>query len=336
VNIYDVARAAGVSIATASKALNGRKDVREETRAKILQVAKELNYHPSQMARGLAKRRSENIGLMTLRRFHAPIFTNPFYSRVLEGIETEVTKANYNLLLSVVAAEQLSGPIPLPKMVREKNVDALMVLGEAPREFLVELSGAGLPLVVIDTLAQDLPGHYVVADHAQGIRQLVQYLHQLGHRRIGFVNDKVGDASFKERELAFMQSMQALGLAPEQALHMRIAGPGAMDEIDGYLKSSRRPQALLCCNDQHALLVMERAKRLGLAVPRDLSVVGFDDIDEAERADPPLTTVRVEKQEMGAKAVQVVMDLIAHPGAKPKRLDPPVRLMERASAAPPA
>ncbi len=335
-NIYDVAKAAGVSIATASKALNGRKDVREETRAKVLQVAKDLNYHPSQMARGLAKRRSENIGLITLRRFHAPIFTNPFYSRVLEGIETEVTKANYNLLLSVLAAEQLSGPIPLPKMVREKNVDALMVLGEAPREFLVELSAIGLPLVVIDTLARDLPGHYVVADHSQGIRQVVQYLHQLGHRRMGFVNDKIGDASFIERQNAFEQTLRSLGLEPLPGLNMRIAGPGAMDEIDAYLKAPQRPQALVCCNDQHALLVIERAARMGLSVPRELSVVGFDDIDEAERADPPLTTVRVEKQEMGAKAVQVVMDLIAHPGAKPKRLDTPVRLMERASTAPPA
>src|SRR5665213_1043026 len=138
-NIYDLAREARVSIATASKALNGRGDVNEQTRAKVVEVAKRLNYHPSHLARGLARRRTENIGLVALRRYHVPFFTNPFYSRVLEGMEQEVTARNYNLLLSILPADDNGGPLQLPKLVREKNADGLVLLGEMPPDLLKEV-----------------------------------------------------------------------------------------------------------------------------------------------------------------------------------------------------
>ncbi|MGH7441654.1 MAG: LacI family DNA-binding transcriptional regulator, partial [bacterium] len=139
-NIYDLAREAGVSIATASKALNGRGDVNEKTRARVFDVAKRLRYHPSHLARGLARRRTENIGVVALRRYHTAVFTNPFYSRVIEGMEEEVTARNYNMLFSVLPAENVAGPFQLPKMVQEKNADGLVLLGQMPQELLREVS----------------------------------------------------------------------------------------------------------------------------------------------------------------------------------------------------
>jgi LacI family transcriptional regulator len=334
-NIYDVAKLAGVSIATASKALNGRKDVREETRARVAEVAKRINYHPSHMARGLAKRMTENIGLVALRRFHVPFFTNPFYSRVIEGMEIEVTKANYNLLLTVVPAENVGEEVQFPKMVREKNVDGLCLLGEMPEAFLAEVASRGIPTVIVDFHTDTVPGHYVVSDNAGGAALAVEYLSDLGHRNIAFVGDVRKDASFEERRRGFEKAMAKAGLKPAKTLDIDIASNGAPAQVASYLRDPACPTALFCCNDAHALLVLAEAQILGISVPSQLSVLGFDDIDESAQADPPLSTLHVEKQEMGAKAIHIVMDLIAHPEASPKRVETPVHLVKRASTAKP-
>jgi DNA-binding LacI/PurR family transcriptional regulator len=334
-NIYDVAKMAGVSIATASKALNGRKDVREETRARVAEVAKRINYHPSHMARGLAKRMTENIGLVALRRFHVPFFTNPFYSRVIEGMEIEVTKSNYNLLLTVVPAENMGDEILFPKMVREKNVDGLCLLGEIPEAFLTEVASRGIPTVVVDFYSDKVPGHYVVSDNAGGAAIAAEHLLGLGHRNIAFVGDVLKDASFEERRRGFEKALAKAGIKAAKALDVDIASKNAPAQVAAYLQDPSCPSALFCCNDAHAFLVLGEARKLGISVPSQLSVVGFDDIDEAALAQPGLTTLHVEKQEMGAKAIHIVLDLIAHPEASPKRVETPVHLVQRSSTAKP-
>jgi DNA-binding LacI/PurR family transcriptional regulator len=335
VNIYDVAKMAGVSIATASKALNGRKDVREETRAKVAEVAKRINYHPSHMARGLAKRMTENIGLVALRRFHVPFLTNPFYSRVIEGMEMEVTRANYNLLLSVVPAENPGEELPFPKMVREKNVDGLCLLGEVPEAFLREVASRGIPTVVVDFYSESVPGHYVVSDNVGGAALAAEHLAGLGHRHIAYVGSILRDQSFEERRKSFEKALTKSGLKAGKMLEIDISARDAGAQVAAYLSSPGSPTALFCCNDAHALLVLAEARKLGISVPNQLSVLGFDDIDESSHSSPPLTTLHVEKQEMGAKAIHIVMDLISHPEASTKRVETPVHLVQRASTAPP-
>ena len=332
-NIYDVARMSGVSIATASKALNGRKDVREETRTRVLEVAKKINYHPSHMARGLAKRKSENIGVVALRRFHVPFFTNPFYSRVIEGMEMEVTRQNYNLLLTVVPAEDPGVELVFPKMVREKNVDGLCLVGEMPEAFLREVAGRGIPTVVVDYYSDSIDGHYVVSDNAGGARAAAEHLIALGHRDIGFVGSVHKDYSFIEREKSFEATLDKAGLRPAKGLEINIANADAPGQVSAYLKSANCPTALFCCNDEHALLVLKEAEKLNIAVPGRLSVVGFDDIEAAQHSSPQLTTIHVEKQEMGAKAIYIVMDLIGHPEGRPKRIETPVHLVTRGTTA---
>lgn len=334
-NIYDVAKLAGVSIATASKALNGRKDVREETRTRVLEVAKKLNYHPSHLARGLAKRRTENIGVIALRRYHVPFFTNPFYSRVIEGMEIEVTRQNFNMLLTVVPAEEQGVELPLPKMVREKNVDALVLLGEMPESFLREVASRSIPTVVVDYFSESVPGHYVVSDNIHGLRLAVDHLVELGHKRIGFMMDSARDYSFQERRRGYQEAVAKAGLKPENDLVVDIGAKDAVDSVAAYLRGQDRPTALICCNDEHALLVLNAAAKAGVRIPDDLSLMGFDDIDWASTSRPPLTTIRVEKQEMGAKAIHIVMDLISHPDAKAKRVETPVHLVVRGSSSTP-
>lgn len=330
-NIYDLAKEAGVSIATASKALNGRRDVNEQTRQRVLDVAKKLNYHPSHLARGLARRRTENIGCVALRRFHVPFFTNPFYSRVLEGMETEVTARNYNLLLSILPADEPGVPLQLPKLVREKNADGLVLLGEMPEALLKEVFERRIPSVIVDFYSPKLEAHYILTDNRSGVRQLVKHMADLKHKRLAFVQSAAKDYSFAERQAGFDAACHELKL---QGQTWSVAEDWAAveTELKKRLMAKDRPTAILACNDEHALAVIRTARELGLRVPQDLSVAGFDDIDAASHHQPTLTTVRVDKAAMGVQAIQTVFRLLEPPLEPSGRTELPVELIARQSS----
>jgi LacI family transcriptional regulator len=329
-NIYDLAREAGVSIATASKALNGRRDVNEQTRQRVLEMAKKLNYHPSHLARGLARRRTENIGCVALRRFKLPFFTDPFYSHVLEGMETEVTARNYNLLLSVQPAEEATVMLQLPKLVREKNVDGLVLLGEMNSTLLQEVFERRIPCVIVDFFSPKLEAHYILSDNRGGERMLVKHLGDLKHKRIAFVQRSAQDYRFSERQTGFEQACAELKLQP-QIWSVPNDGAGMDAELKQRLMAKDRPTAVVACNDEHALTVIRIAREVGLRVPQDLSVAGFDDIAAASFHQPGLTTIRVDKQQMGVKAIQTVFRLLEPPLEPGSRVELPVELVVRQS-----
>lgn len=331
-NIYDLAREAGVSIATASKALNGRRDVNEQTRQKVLETAKRLQYHPSHLARGLARRRTENIGIVALRRFKVPVLTNPFYSRVIEGMEIETTARNYNLLLSVLPADEPNAQLHLPKLVREKNADGLVLLGEMPSALLREVFDRRIPSVIVDFFSPKLAAHYILSDNRQGMAQMVKHMAGLKHKRLAFLQSPAGDWSFTERQSGFEAACKEAGIKAE------VWAIPSNDEREAFLAakmgSKDRPTGLLACNDEHALHALEAAKKAGLKVPEDLSIAGFDDIDAAEQAS--LTTLRVDKQGMGTKAIQHVFRLMEPPLEPSSREDLPVELVARKTTGPAA
>jgi LacI family transcriptional regulator len=329
-NIYDLAREAGVSIATASKALNGRRDVNEQTRQKVLETAKRLQYHPSHMARGLARRRTENIGVVALRRFKVPFFTNPFYSRVIEGMEIETTQRNYNLLLSILPADEPSAQLHLPKLVREKNADGLVLLGEMPSALLREVFDRRIPSVIVDFFSPKLAAHYILTDNKQGMRQLVKHLAALGHKRAAFLQSASLDWSFTERQSGFEAPAREAGIKAEA--WVSPADGRAAEAVAEKLRGQDRPTALVACNDQHALAALQGAALAGLKVPQDLSVAGFDDIEAAQHAG--LTTLRVDKVGMGTKAIQHVFTLMEPPLEPSSREDLPVDLVVRQSTGP--
>jgi DNA-binding LacI/PurR family transcriptional regulator len=335
VNIYDLAREAGVSIATASKALNGRGDVNEQTRMKVVDTARRLNYHPSHMARGLARRRTENIGVIVQRRFDCSFFSNPFYSKVLEGMELEITARNYNLLLNVLPGEGVGASLPqLPKLVREKNADGLVLLGEMPRDLLVEVFDRRIPSVNVDFHTPSLLGHYVLTDNRGGMHSLVEHLAGLGHRRIALVQSDLQDWSFVERQAGFEAACRLRGLECE--VWPVTSRDWALTRLTlaQRLGAPRRPSAVLGINDEHAIAALEAAKSIGLKVPSDLSVAGFDDIDAAGEGDKALTTFRVDKRRMGIEAIRTVFRLMEPPVEPTSRLDLPGEVVVRQTTAP--
>lgn len=329
-NIYDLAREAGVSIATASKALNGRKDVNERTRQRVMDVAKKLNYHPSHMARGLARKRSENIGVIALRRFHSAMFTNPFYSHVLEGMELELTERNYNLVLGVLPSEDGGARVQVPKMIREKNVDGLVLLGETLPALLREVQERRIPAVLVDSQVAGMEAHSVLTDNRQGAGLAAQRLAALGHRRAALLTQDTPDASFAERRQGFVDGCREQGIKLEQTLEAPEDATRCAALLAAFLASPKRPTAVFCCNDFFALRLLEAARLAGVQVPAQLSVIGFDDIAAAEIAKPPLSTLRVDKVNMGKRAVQKVLEQLDNP-SPPSRELLPVTLIERAS-----
>ncbi len=333
-NIYDVARLAGVSLSTASKALNGRKDVKEETRQRVVQVARRIDYHPSHLARGLARRRTGNLGLVALRRPQDTIIVNPFYSRVIEGVEAECMERGVNMLFAVQPFAEDGRPF-VPRVVHEKSVDGLLLLGSMPQDFLSEMARCGIPAVGVDCLSRDPALDMVLSDNAQGARQVAGYLASLGHRRVGMLNGPGEDPSFAQRRDAFLAACRELGLAVRLLESPADAASGEQGWKAPMLEAPR-PTAVFCANDDYAFHFMQLCENAGLRLPRDISVVGFDDIDMARFFHPALTTVRVPKREMGLQAVRRLMLLVEKP-QEPRRAQVlPVELVLRASGAAPA
>lgn len=328
-NIYDVARMAGVSISTASKALNDRKDVSPATRERVIEIARQMDYHPSHLARGLAQRRTENLGVVALRRFDSPLFTNPFYSQIIEGLETQATEINYNLLLSVIRTDEGDPEIGMPKMLKERSVDGLVLMGEMPEKFVRNVVERNLPMVVIDKYVDGLETEYVLSDNRSGARDAVRYMISRGHKKIGIISGSLDEHSFAERRAGFMEGLDQAGLKP--VLEFIHDDPWVdWDEwLPKMMAQPDRPTALFCCNDDHALKLMTAAARLEISVPGDLSLAGCDDIAEAEAAG--LTTVRVEKSAMGRRSVERLMQIIQEPSL-PRQINRfPTHLVERKS-----
>jgi DNA-binding LacI/PurR family transcriptional regulator len=305
--------------------------VKAATRQRVVEVAKRIDYHPSHLARGLARRRTGNLGLVALRRPQDTIIVNPFYSRVIEGVEEECMARGVNMLFSVQPYAEYGRPL-IPKMVREKSVDGLLLLGAMPQGFLAEMARCGTPAVGVDCFSQDAAISCVLADNAQGAGLAAAHLAGLGHRFVGMLGGPAGDLAFAQRRDAFIRSCQGLGL---QVRLVEPPGDYAASDPGWKLPMlvAPRPSAVFCANDDHAFHFARQCQQAGLGVPEDISIVGFDDVELACYFHPPLTTVRVPKREMGAQAVQRLMRLIDMPQEPPQAQVLPVGLVLRESSA---
>ncbi|MDZ7373891.1 MAG: LacI family transcriptional regulator [candidate division KSB1 bacterium] len=325
VTIRDLARAANCSQATVSKALNGRADVSPETRERILRLAKEMNYTPHALGRSLRRRVTENVGVVFYRETQ-PLSGNPFYSRVLEGIEAELAVHGYNLVLHLV-----QGDDDIPKFVREQQVDGLILVGSMSDAFVARISANDLPKVFVDPRKSVSHASQVLIDNEYGAFIATQYLIRKGHRRIGFISGDLERLSFRQRFEGYKRALQHHGIP----LDMRLVQTGGLesgyDHVAKLLAMEDRPTAIFSGNDINAIYGYKAVRDAGLDIPGDVSFVGFDDIELSKLTVPPLTTVRVYKEELGSIAVRQLIAAIAHPDQKPATVIVPTRLIERES-----
>jgi len=310
VTLKDIAQKVGYSVTTISRALAGYDDVAEPTRGLILKAAAEMGYHPDVTARRLQQRRTDTIGFIIPT--HGPRFSDPFFSELLAGIGNEAARQRFDLLVSTCApgVEELE---VYKRMVMERRVDGLLVVRTRQKDpriaYLVELK---FPFVAFgrSDLEADFP--YLDVDGEAGLRQLVQYLVDLGHRRIAYVNALPNLMFASHRLKGYRETLEANGISFDEAL----ITVGELTEHSGYaagrdlLTRDERPTAIVACNDLMALGVISAAQTLGLTVGRDVAVAGFDDIPLAEHAHPPLATVRQPIYEIGQRICEMLLQLL--------------------------
>lgn len=297
IKLKDVAQRAGVSITTVSLVLNGKGNISEETRRRVLAAAEELHYHPNAHARHLRKRRTYTIGV-----FIAAL-GGLFYEEILEGIHKVILQTDYEL---VVCPEARA----ISRILSNRQVDAAVVFDvKIPSDLLVSLAWKKFPIVVLDRYLESDFVYPLLIDNPGGTRQVFGHLYGQGLRKLAFVAGAADSFDNAERQQTFLEEARAHGL--EVRLYQ-----GDFTEASGYriareiLASGDLPEAVFCANDQMAIGFLNALRENGLRVPQDMALVGFDDIPVARYLQPPLTTVHVSRTDWGARAAAGLIEYL--------------------------
>jgi LacI family transcriptional regulator len=327
VTIADVAAAAGVSVATVSKVINDRYGVAEQTAARVRAVIDQLGYTSSLVAQSLRSRRSNVIGILT-----ADI--EAFNAELLKGAARAIRGSGYDL---VVFSD--CGPSEDQAGWERRSLARVSALTDGtilvtPTTIDVTVTA---PVVAVDHNAQAPTLPSVDSDNLRGAIAATQHLLGLGHRRIGFLAGRPDLESARLREEGYRRALAAAGISfdPELVRVGRYRPEAAREAALELLRLERRPTAVFAANDASAIETITVARSLGLTVPGDLSVVGFDNVPESALCDPPLTTIDQSVQQMGYEAVRMLLGLIEDPASPPAPVVLPTRLVERASCARP-
>jgi len=331
--ISDVARRAGVSTATVSRVLSGIGQARPDTRARVLAAARDLGYRPSGVARSLKLRRTRTVGLIVTD------ITNPFFPQLVRAVEDAARERDFAVLLCN-AAEDPEREAGYLEVLAGRRVDGIIVAsaGLGARQ-AAWITRAPLPVVLVNAAAGPA-APTLLSDNVGGARLALDHLIALGHRSIGHVAGPAGNAAAPDRLAGARLALDAAGLGAD-----RLAVAGGDGHVAGGTRATVEllaavPDltAVFAYNDLSAIGAIRAIRAAGLRVPSDVSVVGFDDVDLAAYADPPLTTVAQDIASLGRRAVGRLFELIdgdVRPGAGSEPTVLPVRLVVRGSTAPP-
>ncbi|MCW6005767.1 LacI family transcriptional regulator [Micromonospora sp. CPCC 205371] len=331
VTIAQVAAEAGVSAMTVSNVINSRPGASDSTRQRVLEVAERLGYTPPS-ARNGKRGRTGLVGVLTLD------LTGEYSLEVVRGIAEEIADDERELLLNAsVDAIRERDRIA---MFAKGLVDGLVLIAPVLEPETVEEIQAGeLPVVVIDPRRLDLDLPRVMADNYDGVRAGTQHLLGLGHRRIAYIRGEEDHESTERRYRGYADAMLLAGIPPEPALvaSSNFNHQGGVHAATQLLTTTPRPTAIVAGADPIAVGALDAARALGLSVPGDVSVVGFDDLPQAALCTPPLTTVRQPLREMGRAGARALLSLV---GGQPLPTDgirlPTKLILRDTTAAPPA
>ena len=302
-DIRTVAKRAAVSTATVSRTVNRTSTVTPALARRVWKAVRELGYYPNRQARGLVSGRSRIFGLIVSD------LTNPFFPEIVQVFETLAVQHHYEILLASTMNDEEHMKLAVRRM-SERRVEGVAVATFGMEEEMLEsFSVREIPLVLVDVVPARPNVRSIRIDYLTGIQQAVQHLAALRHRRIAFISGPRKLRSAVAREEAFEQSMTEIGLRPDPRLIVEgdHTLEGGHQACAGLLSGPRRPSAILCSNDLTAMGVMRRAFELGIPIPKDLSVVGFDDIRLAQFCLPPLTTVQMSQAELARLALQALL-----------------------------
>ncbi len=318
VSIKDIAKAAGVSHSTVSRALRDSPQVNATTRERIQKVAHEMGYTPDAQARSLVTGRSHTVGVVVTT------IADPFVAEVVQGVETTAHDHGYTVVLSGSGSEPVR-EIAAVRLLRSKRVDGVIVTSSRIGALYLEhVEQFGVPVVLINN-HNEQGGHYtytVTVDNRHGSLLAMDHLLGKGHRRIAYVTGPADHSSDMERVGAYRQALEARGLPWDAGLVVQGDGwpDGGRRALEQLMSLAHPPTAVFCYNDLTAIGLMRAAREKSVQIPAALAVVGFDDIPLAAYVEPPLTTIAQPMVEMGQLAMGMLLNLMQTDASDSSRL----------------
>jgi LacI family transcriptional regulator len=306
VTIGDVAARSGVSTATVSRVLSGSVPARPETRERVLAAARELNYRPSGVARALKRQETRTLGLLVTD------IANPFYPQIVRAVEQAASERGYGIVLAN-GGDDLARELEHLDLLVERRVDGIVLVSSLmTRRHAERLTGTAVPVVLVnDTVAgSGLPT--VTTAHRRGARMAAEHLIDLGHRRIGHIGAPAEQAASGQRRRGVRDALRDAGLG-EPIMAIGDGGvAGGARAADALIAAG--VTGIVAYNDLTAIGALRALRRAHIAVPKMVSVVGFDDIDLAAWTDPPLTTIRQPTEKLGRWAVERLTSTLGDAG----------------------
>jgi DNA-binding LacI/PurR family transcriptional regulator len=311
VSIKDIAAVAGVSHPTVSRALRGEGRISEDTRARVVAIAQEMGYTPNLVARGLVMQRTRSIGLVVTN------IGDPFHAEIIKGVEYVAQAHEYSLFLGSTTAS----PEQEVRMVRSfhaRNVDGIIIAaGQFGDRYAEVLDEIDIPIVLISTHSTGDTLYSVTHDDYTGAGQIMAHLLGQGYQRIAYLGHLSGGRVDRERRNAWLDALAQTNLM--QPVTVDVQGSTidtGMEAVDALLTKAERswgqlPDAIFCYNDLLAIGVLSGLRRRGLRVPDDVAVAGFDGLEVTPHVAPPLTTLAQPRYEMGVRATEMLLDLLA-------------------------
>ncbi len=314
--IYDIAKLAGVSPATVSRALNQKGQVKEETRKKILEIAEELNYSPNYLARSLKKKRTFTIALIISD------VTNPFFTTLARGVEDKASDQGFNTIFCNTDEDPAKEKEYIDLMLK-KRVDGLVVASCSNGDTLLGLKEKEVPVVLVDRKIEDFDGDSVVGDSKEAAYELIRHLTEVhGFREIAMITGPVTISTSKDRVAGYQRALQEAGIPVKPEWIMM----GSYKEDFGYQIATRffgekkkLPQAVFAGNNFIAIGIVRAARERGIKIPEDLALVVFDDLESASLLYPFLTVAKQPAYTMGSLATQFLLERIEKREIREKR-----------------
>lgn len=324
--LREVAERAQVAISTVSAVINNSAPVSECTKQKVLKAIEALNYRPNRLARSLKTKQSFSVGVIV------PHLTNPFFPEVVRGIESVARQHGYNIILCDTDENETTGVTSL-NLLMEKQVDGIILIGGViPKANILSLGSKVLPIVMIEE-DYDIPWiSTIMVDARKGAYDSVNHLINLGYKRIGYITERLPKSKIQRRFEGYRLALRDGGIAFDISLVKGVSTTfeGGYKAMNSLLSMEEPPDAIFAYNDLMAIGALKSIHAMGLKVPDDIAVVGFDDIQAASFTSPPLTTVALPKHAMGIKAMQLILELISGKG-KHKKMLLPTKLVIRES-----
>ena len=327
VTIVDVAKEAGVSFATVSRVLNDGVNVRPEKRKRVQSAIKRLGYTTNLQAWSLRGGRSHLIGLVVRDLGTA------YIGEIMRGVDMEFAENRYDVMLYTTHRSLKKESAYVINLARGMTDGLLLVLPRQPEAYLKTLRQRKIPHVLIDHQGIDERGPAIGATNRAGGYDATRYLLALGHRRIGFITGSMSMGCSRERLDGYRAALRDHGVTVDEELIRE----GIFQQSRGYtaaielLNLPLPPSAIIGSNDVTAFGAMEAVRDRGKKIPDDISIIGFDDIPQAAQVHPPLTTIRQPLEEMGRRAAQMLLQIIANPERPAEKIELPTELVVRES-----